>query len=91
MRNPKARSPELPRLTLGMKLLLATHNSNKTREFAQLLGVEFCIRDMTALRDLPQIDETGRSFEENAAIKATAVSKSSHFIRRFFGWHNSRA
>jgi XTP/dITP diphosphohydrolase len=59
----------------GMKLLLATHNSNKTREFAQLLGVEFCIRDLSALRDLLEIAETGRSFEENAAIKATAVSK----------------
>src|SRR5206468_3168762 len=69
------RFPEIPRLTLGMKLLLATHNSNKTREFAQLLGVEFCIRDLTALRDLLEIAETGRSFEENAAIKATAVSK----------------
>ena len=75
MRNPKARFPELPRLTLGMKLLLATHNSNKTREFAQLLGVEFCIRDLTVLRDLLEIAETGRSFEENAVIKATAVSK----------------
>jgi|tagenome__1003787_1003787.scaffolds.fasta_scaffold20320808_2 XTP/dITP diphosphohydrolase len=69
------RFPEIPRPALGMKLLLATHNSNKTREFAQLLGVEFYIRDLTALRDLLEIAETGRSFEENAAIKATAVSK----------------
>ena len=30
---------------------------------------------LTALRDLLEIAETGRSFEENAAIKATAVSK----------------
>jgi XTP/dITP diphosphohydrolase len=58
-----------------MNLLLATHNANKTREFAQLLGEKFCIRDLSALPDLPEIAETGRSFEENAAIKATAVSK----------------
>src|SRR5437764_2525711 len=71
----KGRFPEVPPLKFGMKLLLATHNSNKMREFAQLLGVEFCIRDLSTLRDLPEIAETGRSFEENAAIKASAISK----------------
>lgn len=58
-----------------MKLVLATHNSNKMREFAELLGGQFCIRDLSALRDLPEIAETGRSFEENAAIKARTISK----------------
>ena len=75
MRNAKGRFHEIPRLTLGMKLLLATHNANKTREFVELLGAEFCIRDLRALRDWPEMAETGRSFEENAAIKAIAVSK----------------
>jgi XTP/dITP diphosphohydrolase len=56
-------------------LLLATHNPHKTREFAQLLGARFSVRDLTAAHNLPEIAETGCSFEENATIKAIAISK----------------
>jgi len=59
----------------AMDLLLATRNQHKTREFAQLLGPNFTLRDLTSGRDLPQILETGRTFEENAVIKATTISK----------------
>lgn len=59
----------------AMNLLLATRNQNKTREFAQLLSSKFTLRDLTRTRDLPEIRETGRTFEENAVIKATAISK----------------
>src|SRR5206468_9455971 len=58
-----------------MDLLLATRNQHKTREFAQLLGSNFTLRDLTSERDLPEIQETGRTFEENAVIKAIAISK----------------
>jgi len=58
-----------------MTLLLATRNPHKTREFAQLLGTNFTLRDLTSACDLPEIRETGRVFEENAAIKAIAISK----------------
>src|SRR5437762_12784832 len=59
----------------AMDLLLATRNQHKTREFAQLLGPNFTLRDLTSERDLPEILETGRTFEENAVIKAIAISK----------------
>jgi XTP/dITP diphosphohydrolase len=59
----------------AMDLLLATRNQHKTREFAQLLGPNFTFRDLTSEHDLPQILEAGRTFEENAVIKAIAVSK----------------
>jgi XTP/dITP diphosphohydrolase len=59
----------------AMDLLLATRNQHKTREFAQLLGPNFTLRDLTSEHDPPQILETGRTFEENAVIKAIAVSK----------------
>ena len=59
----------------AMNLLLATRNQHKTREFTQLLGPNFTLRDLTRTRDLPEIRETGRTFEENAVIKATAISK----------------
>ena len=58
-----------------MKILLATRNRHKTREFADLLGPQFRVTDLTNERDLPEIAETGTTFEENAAIKALAVSR----------------
>ena len=58
-----------------MELLLATRNRHKTHEFAQLLGRNFTLRDLTSEHDLPEILETGRTFEENAVIKAIAISK----------------
>jgi XTP/dITP diphosphohydrolase len=59
----------------AMDLLLATRNRHKTREFTQLLGPKFTLRDLTSEHDLPEILETGRTFEENAVIKATTISK----------------
>ncbi len=58
-----------------MKLLLATRNGHKTREFAQLLGRDFNVHDLTSQRDLPEVIESGKTFEENATLKALAVSK----------------
>lgn len=57
-----------------MKILLATRNGSKTREFADLFGPEFQIVDLTTEADLPKTEETGETFEENATIKALAVS-----------------
>ena len=59
----------------AMDLLLATRNQHKTREFVQLLGPNFTLRDLTSECDLPEILETGRTFEANAVIKATAIAK----------------
>jgi XTP/dITP diphosphohydrolase len=59
----------------AMDLLLATRNQHKTREFAQLLGPNFTLHDLTSEYDLPEILETGCTFEENAGIKAIAISK----------------
>src|SRR5438045_9343009 len=56
-------------------LLVATHNSHKTRELVQLLGRGFIVRDLTSQLDLPQLVESGTTFEENAILKAVAVSK----------------
>jgi XTP/dITP diphosphohydrolase len=58
-----------------IQLLLATRNPNKTREFAQLLGGNFVVRDSTPDSNVPEIVESGTTFEENATLKALAVSK----------------
>jgi inosine/xanthosine triphosphate pyrophosphatase family protein len=56
-----------------IQLLLATRNPNKTREFAQLLGGNFMVRDLTPESNVPEIVESGTTFEENATLKALAV------------------
>jgi XTP/dITP diphosphohydrolase len=56
-------------------LLLATRNPHKTREFSEILGNEFVVRDLSAEQDAPEIEETGATFAENAILKAIAVSR----------------
>ena len=57
------------------RFLLATRNPHKTREFSEILGEEFVVRDLSAEPDAPSIEETGTTFEENAILKAVAISK----------------
>lgn len=55
-----------------MQFILATHNQNKMREFARILaplGVRL------AVADLPEVEETGVTFEENAYLKAVSACK----------------
>lgn len=56
-------------------ILFATHNAHKTRDIAQMLGPEFCLRDLARENGIAEIAETGATFAENAAIKALAVSR----------------
>jgi XTP/dITP diphosphohydrolase len=57
-------------------LIVATRNAAKTREFQQILGSEFSVRDLTRCSDLPEIVESGSTFEENAVLKAVTISQS---------------
>jgi XTP/dITP diphosphohydrolase len=56
-------------------LLIATRNAHKTREIGQMLGPGWVARDLTSLPHPPTLEETGATFEENAAIKAIAISR----------------
>jgi XTP/dITP diphosphohydrolase len=56
-------------------LLLATRNSHKTREFAEILGPQFEVRDLAGERELPVVEETGSTFEANAILKAVDASR----------------
>ena len=58
-----------------MQLIVATHNMGKTREIEKILGPGFAVRDLTAYPEISEIEENGTSFEENATLKALAVSK----------------
>lgn len=63
------------------KLLLATKNPGKIREFAELLqSIPF---RLTALEDVgivEEVEEVGTSFEENAILKARAYAALSGFL-----------
>jgi len=57
------------------RLIVATHNKGKLREIDDLIGpFGFEIQSAGEL-GLPEPDETGTTFEENAAIKALAAAK----------------
>jgi XTP/dITP diphosphohydrolase len=56
------------------RLLLATRNAHKTREVREILGDGWEVEDLTARPDLPDVEETGETFEENARLKAVAGS-----------------
>lgn len=55
-------------------LLIATGNTHKTEEIRAMLGAEWRVEDLAAHPDLPSAEETGDTFEANAAIKALHVS-----------------
>lgn len=66
-----------PRLIAGDRLVIATHNKGKLREFADLLA-PFGLESVSAGDlGLPEPPETGTTFEENAAIKALAAATAS--------------
>ncbi len=58
-----------------MDLLLATRNVNKTREFGQILGNDFRVTDLSDLENCLGVEESGRTFGENASLKALTVSQ----------------
>jgi XTP/dITP diphosphohydrolase len=58
-----------------IELVVATRNTHKTREIQQILGPEFKVRDLLAHPEVSEVPESGTSFEENANVKALAVSK----------------
>jgi XTP/dITP diphosphohydrolase len=57
-----------------MQLIVATRNAHKTREIKQIFGSASAVRDLTAHPEISEVIETGTSFEENAQLKAIAVS-----------------
>ncbi len=58
------------------KLLVATSNPGKLREFARALeGAGIEVVGLEALDDPSEVPETGSTFEENARIKAEAYSR----------------
>jgi XTP/dITP diphosphohydrolase len=58
-----------------IELLFATRNAHKTAEIQTILGEQFQVNDLAEHPEIPDVAETGRTFEDNAILKAVTVSK----------------
>jgi len=63
------------RLRPGDRLVVATHNRGKLKEFESLLAPHGLGVLLASDLALPEPDETGTTFEENARIKAIAAAE----------------
>ena len=58
------------------EVIIATKNSGKAREFEHIFasrGIE--VKTLLDFPEIPEVEETGTTFEENAILKAEAVSQ----------------
>ncbi len=65
----------MPRPFTGDTLVIATHNPGKAREIAALLGDYVKHFPLAGDLGLPEPEETGATFADNAALKALASAK----------------
>lgn len=57
-------------------IVIATRNPGKAKEFAALFAKEgYQIKTLLDYPDLPDVEETGMTFEENARLKAETISQ----------------
>jgi XTP/dITP diphosphohydrolase len=62
--------------TTDFRLVLATRNPGKVREFRQLLGeLPLVLKDLRDFPDAPQVVEDGESYLSNARLKALALAR----------------
>lgn len=59
-----------------MKLLIASHNEGKVNEFKSLFqDYDFEIESLLDYPEMEEIEETGKTFEENARLKAETIAQ----------------
>lgn len=57
------------------RLMVATRNRHKSDEIRAMVGGRFEVVDANDIDGLPEIEETGTSFLENATLKAVGISR----------------
>lgn len=58
------------------EIIIATKNKGKAKEFAELFGpLGFKVKTLLDYPDAPDIEETGKTFTENALLKAQGIAK----------------
>jgi XTP/dITP diphosphohydrolase len=58
-----------------LKLVVASKNSGKIKEFQRILQLDSQGIELVIDIEIPDVAETGNSFEENALLKATLIAK----------------
>ena len=59
-----------------MELIIATKNSKKEKELAELLnGLDVKVLSLKDFPDMPEVEEDGKSFRANAIKKAVVTAK----------------
>lgn len=56
-------------------MTVATGNSHKTQEIRAMLGDAYDVTDLKSYPELPEVEETGATFLENATLKAVQISE----------------
>lgn len=69
-----AESSPSENLQSPLPLLVSTRNAHKIGEIRAILGPGFTVSDLSVLPHMPEVEETGTTFEENATLKAIAAS-----------------
>ena len=67
-------------LKRGDRIVIATHNAGKARELAELFAIVGVETVSAAELGIDEPEETGKSFAENATLKAEAAAKSSGLL-----------
>jgi XTP/dITP diphosphohydrolase len=67
-------------LKRGNRLVIASHNEGKVRELGELFAPLGVACASAASLGLPEPEETGATFAENAALKAVAAAKASGLL-----------
>lgn len=57
------------------RLLIATRNAGKVREFREIVAGAFPVVDLGVFPDAPEVEESGDTFRDNALIKARAYAQ----------------
>lgn len=58
---------------MDIPLIVASNNQHKLEEIEAIIGKYYALQSMASIGFVEEIEETGTSFHENAAIKARAI------------------
>ncbi|WP_096153112.1 MULTISPECIES: XTP/dITP diphosphatase [Bacillus] len=63
------------------ELIIATNNKGKVKEFQNIFSAKgYSVKSLKDFPEIQDVEETGTTFEENALLKATEVSKTLNVV-----------